>query len=215
MRRPGVLFDLDGTIWDSMPGILRSMEHALRHVGITPPPDDVLVDHIGPPLTVMLADVGVPPPLVDEARDAYRDRYHSVGAYECVVFDDATETLDRLRADGWALATATSKGEVATKAMLDHFGLTARFDVVAAASMDASSHSKIDVVRRAVAGMTDVGAEPLWMVGDRRYDVEGGEAVGLSTIGVTWGYAPQGELEAARPTVLADGFDAVLAALSA
>lgn len=215
MRRPGVLFDLDGTIWDSMPGILRSMEHALRHVGITPPPDEVLVEHIGPPLTVMLADVGVPPPLVDEARDAYRERYHAVGAYECVVYEGAAETLDRLRDEGWALATATSKGEVATKAMLDHFELTERFDVIAAASMDASSHSKIDVVRRAVAGLSDLGAEPRWMVGDRRYDVEGGEAVGLRTIAVTWGYAPPGELDAAGPTVVADGFDAIVAALVA
>ena len=214
MRRPGVLFDLDGTIWDSMPGILRSLTHALDHVGVTPPPEDVLVNHIGPPLTVMLADVGVPPPLVDDARDAYRERYHAIGMFECVLFDHAATTLDRLRRDGWALATATSKGEVATRAMLDHFELTERFDVVAAASMDSSSHSKIDVIRRAVAGLDAVGADARWMVGDRRYDVEGGAAAGLSTIGVTWGYAPPHELATASPTHLADTFDAVVAALA-
>jgi phosphoglycolate phosphatase len=208
-----VLFDLDGTIWDSMPGILRSLVHALDHVGVTPPPDEVLVGHIGPPLTVMLADVGVPPPLVDDARDAYRERYHAVGAFECVLYDHAATTLDRLRADGWALATATSKGEVATRAMLDHFELTERFDVIAAASMDSSSHSKLDVVRRAVAGLDEVDAKSTWMVGDRRYDVEGGRAAGLSTVGVTWGYAPPGELTAARPTCLAADFADVLDAL--
>jgi phosphoglycolate phosphatase len=215
VQRPAVLFDLDGTIWDSMPGILRCLVHALEHVGVEPPPDAVLVEHIGPPLTVMLADAGVPSPLVDEARDAYRDRYHSHGAYECVVFDHAVETLDRLRANGWALATATSKGEVATRAMLDHFDLMTRFDVVAAASMDASSHSKRDVVRRAVAGLEDAGDQPSWMVGDRRYDIEGGAAAGLATIGVSWGYAPDGELVAAGASAVVDSFAELLELLDA
>jgi phosphoglycolate phosphatase len=203
----GVLFDLDGTVWDSMPGILRSLAHAMREVGIEPPGDDVLVDHIGPPLTVMLSDVGVPGPLIGTARDRYRERYHELGVFECVLFDGAIETLVALRADGWRLATATSKGEVAAKVMLEHFGLTDRFDVFAAASMDASSHSKADVIVRAVAGLTDIGATARWMIGDRRYDIVGGRDAGLATVGVTWGYAPDGELAAAGADHIVTSFE--------
>ncbi len=210
----GILFDLDGTIWDSMPGILRSLEHALREVGMEPPPEAELVNHIGPPLTVMLAEVGVPEDLVDTARDRYRERYHEVGVFECSLYDGALAALDELRTDGHHLATATSKGEVATLMMLDHFDLTSRFDVVAAASMDASSHSKAAVIGKARTGLAELGIRPRWMIGDRRYDIEGGRGLDLVTVGVTWGYAPAGELEAAGADHVVDDFGGLLHVLS-
>ena len=210
----GILFDLDGTIWDSMPGILRSLAHALREVGMEPPPEDELVNHIGPPLTVMLAEVGVPESLIDTARDRYRERYHDLGVFECSLYDGALATLDALRTEGHHLATATSKGEVATLVMLDHFELTDRFDVIAAASMDASSHSKAAVIGKARTGLADLGIRPRWMVGDRRYDIEGGRGLDLVTIGVTWGYAPGGELEAAGADHLVDDFGELHGVLS-
>lgn len=196
---PAVLFDLDGTVWDSLPGITRSLAHALDHVGLAVPDDETLASNIGPPLLDMLAHFGVPESRLEEAQAVYRDRYRRLGEFECEVYPGTAELLDELRADGWKLATATSKGVDPTRRMLAHFDLERRFDVIAAAPMDARSahHGKIEVVAEALAGLGSPEPQDTAIVGDRRHDVEAGVAHGLHVIGVTWGYGSTEELTAA------------------
>lgn len=191
---PTVLFDLDGTLWDSRPGIVASLAHALAAVGRPVPDEATLASDIGPPLQVMLARFGVPAPLLDEARDAYRDRYRRLGERECELFPGVAELLDELRSCGIRLATATSKGVEPARRMLDHFGLTARFDVIEAASMDASAHHKVDVITAALGRLSPYDPARTAMVGDRSFDIEAGASLGLRTVGVGWGYAGAGEL---------------------
>jgi len=202
MVAPTALFDLDGTLWDSMPGIVSCLRHALDTVG-TPVPDEPLERFIGPPLLVMLGDVGVPDDRLDDGRIAYRDRYHRLGVYEARLYPGVVGLLDALRAGRWHLATATSKGEVATTMMLEHFGLAGYFEVVGAASMDASSHSKIDVIDRALDGLGHPDPSTVTMVGDRHYDIEGGRHFGLRTIAVTWGYGSDEEWTASPADAVA------------
>jgi phosphoglycolate phosphatase len=208
MDRPFALFDLDGTVWDSQPGILACLAHAMQATDSDPLPTEVLVQHIGPPLAAMLAEVGVAPERIDEGVTAYRERYHSHGVYEAVLYPGVTELLDQLKDAGWLLATATSKGVVGTELMIDHFGLRDRFDVVAAASMHETAHHKHDVIARALAGLGRAQADPTqpagWMIGDRSYDIEGGAAAGLRTVAVTWGYGSEQERRAAPPHEVAE-----------
>jgi len=200
---PAALFDLDGTVWDSLPGIITSLEHALAHVGVTPPSREALMAHVGPPILEMLADVGVPTERLHEACEVYRERYHRIGVTEAALYPGMLDLIDHLRADGWRLATATSKGEVGTALMLQHFGLTSRFDVVSAARMDATGHGKGPVIDRALEGLGRPDPAATWMIGDRSYDVDGGRSAGLRTIGVMWGYAVNGELARSMPDRLA------------
>jgi len=166
-------------------------------VGLNARSDDELIGEIGPPLTVMLANVGVAPERIDEARDLYRIRYHAVGVYECELYPGIVTLLEELRTAGWQLATATSKGSVATELMIDHFELRRYFDVVASASMDSSSHSKVDVIRRALAGLAPNPDSTPVMIGDRHYDIDGARDQGLTSVGVLWGYGSRPELESA------------------
>lgn len=189
-----VIFDLDGTVWDSAPGILDCIEATLAEYDLPSPPRGELTRWLGPPLNEMLLELGVPDAHVDEARTVYRRHYREYGELRCSVYPGMPELLDRLREAGHPTATATSKGVDPTKRMLDHFGLRTRFDVVAAASMTATGHSKIDIIGTALDGLGDRSGH---MIGDRSFDILGGRHHALTTVGVGWGYAPDGELEAA------------------
>lgn len=205
-----VLFDLDGTIWDSLPGITASLAHALEEMDLVVPDDATLASNVGPPLRVMLGEFGIAEDRLDEAVAVYRRRYRTHGEFECTVFPGAVELLDELRGRGVRLATATSKGVEPTKRMLGHFGLADRFDVVAAAAMDGRSHRKIDVIADALSGLGHLPGPTdhaeVVMVGDRHYDIDGGRHFGMRTIGVSWGYGPDGELESAKATAVVGSF---------
>ena len=207
--RAPVIFDLDGTVWDSAPGIVSCMSATLAELGLPDPGATALGGMLGPPLLAMLSGIGVPDDRLDDARVVYRRHYREHGELECRVYDGVPELLDRLRADGRATATATSKGVEPVERMLDHFGLRDRFDIVEAASMTQGGHSKIDIIGEAMAGLEAIGAPATsaTMVGDRIYDIEGGRHFGLRTIGVRWGYAPDGELDASGATALAETVD--------
>jgi phosphoglycolate phosphatase len=208
LRNP-VIFDLDGTVWDSAPGIIGCLEATLVEMGLPVPGSAHLHELLGPPLLGVLAGLDVPDDRLDEGRVIYRRHYREHGEFECVVYDGIPDLLDRLRSAGHLLATATSKGVEVAVRMLDHFGLADRFDVVRAASMTKTVHSKVDIIGEAMAGLESIGgrATSATMVGDRSFDIEGGKHFGLVTVGVTWGYATDGELAEVGPDHIVDDVD--------
>ena len=128
-----VIFDLDGTVWDSPPGIVGSLVHTFELLDMDVPDRDVLVRHVGPPLRSMLSELGVEDDHPDRAAVAYRDRYTRTGVYEAELYPGVVDLPDSLRGGGHRPATATSKGHDPTLIMLDHFGIHDRFDFVGAA----------------------------------------------------------------------------------
>jgi phosphoglycolate phosphatase len=192
-----VIFDLDGTVWDSQEGIVGSLEHTFASYAMVVPERAVLTANLGPPLQQMPAELGFPPELVDEATLRYRERYVEWGAYQAALYPGILDTIDTLAAAGHRLATATSKGEGPTHQMLEHFGIEDRFEVVGAATMDATAITKEAVLGRTLAALGDPDPAQCWMVGDRSYDVTGSASFGIDCIGVTWGYGSTEELVAA------------------
>lgn len=75
--------------------------------------------------------------------------------------------------------------------------------MVTGSNMDGSRTDKGDVIREALTRLGQPNKREVVMVGDRKHDVEGARREDIDAIGVTWGYAPEGELEAAEPTFLA------------
>lgn len=199
-----MIFDLDGTVWDSRPGILACMLHAFSELGLEPPDEQRMVAAIGPPLRTMLADLGVAEHLLDEGVAAYRERYLTTGVYEAELFPGVVEVIELLVGRGDRLATATSKGSVPTDTMLGHFGIRDRFEVVGAATMDGTATTKSEVLALTLAGLGDPDPTGCRMVGDRHHDVEGAAGFGIRCVGVAWGYGGRDELLAAGADAVAE-----------
>jgi phosphoglycolate phosphatase len=196
---PVVLFDLDGTLTDPKVGITVSMQHALASVGVVIDDPDELTWCIGPPIIDNFARLGVTGDRALDALAVYRERYDRVGAYENVVYDGIPELLSGLAEDGRRLAVATSKAEHSAKAILEHFDLDGYFAFVGGASADLLRAVKADIVAYVLASLGSPDPASAVMVGDRHHDVDGARLNGLPSIAVTWGYALDGEIEAAHP----------------
>lgn len=200
-----LLFDLDGTLTDSAPGIMRSVQYALSKIGIDEQDQDVLRSFVGPPLVdAFMARYGVSLETATDLLRWYRERYFPIGIYESAVYPGIEDMLARLRADGHRLYIATAKPEVMALTVAEHFSLTGYFDGIAGASLDRSRDTKEAVVRYVLDECLGGSTEGVLMVGDRSHDVIGAAAWGIPTVGVRWGYAVPGELEEAGAVAVAD-----------
>jgi phosphoglycolate phosphatase len=195
-RREVVLFDLDGTVSDSAPGILGALRHAFAVNGL--PPLDPLVERtlLGPPFYESL------PPLIGEAVlddviDAYRVHYGGGGLFETTAYDGIPEVLAALRASGLRLAVATSKPEHYAVPIVEHLGLAEYFETVGGDELDGSLRTKALVIGKVLQRLGRPAPQAVVMVGDREHDVAGAREHGISCIGAAWGYALPGELEQA------------------
>lgn len=191
-----VLFDLDGTLINSKPGITKCAQYALEAFGIIEPDADKLECFIGPPLVDSFQKYyGFSPEKAREAVDKYRERYHEAGIFECELYPDVEFVLKRLKELGYQVAMASSKPEVSCKRILEHFGLDGYFDEVAGATLDGRIDSKISVLREVIRrlGVTDLSQ--LCLIGDTSFDVLGAKEAGIACIGVTYGFGSYEELQ--------------------
>ena len=208
-----VLFDLDGTLVDSSPGIFSSVRYAARALGLPAPTAEQLRAMVGPPLqdgfalalAVAVADV-------PRAVAAYREHYAAGALLDVTVHDGIPDLLAKLRWEGAVLAVATSKPEPFAVRVLEHTGLLGAFASVHGATMDGAVRHKDQVVAAALAAHPD-GRDPV-LVGDRSHDVLGAAAHGLPCIGAGWGPAEDGELAAAGAAGIAATPADVLRALA-
>jgi phosphoglycolate phosphatase len=194
-----VLFDLDGTIMDSRPGIVAGMANALAAVGIEVAEDHDWGPYLGPPLReIFTTKHGMTPTQVDVAVAAYLDHYEAGGGmYDNAVYPGMADLLSRLRAEDRVVAVATSKRAFLAEAILGHFELRPFVAHVGGAARDGTGGRKHEVITATLAALDVPPGPDVVMVGDRHHDIDGGTMLGVSTIGVEWGYGEPGELAAA------------------
>lgn len=180
-----VLFDLDGTLTDSGPGIMRSAAYALEKMGIVPADFNDLRSFVGPPLKDSFVRFGVAAEKADEAIMHYRECYNAGAKFENVPYEGIRDLLGKLQERGCRLYVATSKPEVLAAEILAHFGMAGYFEVIAGATLDHSRERKEQVLAWLLE-TADVGRTI--MVGDTEYDVTGAKEHGIPCVGVSWGY---------------------------
>lgn len=206
-----VLLDLDGTLTDSAPGIVASLRTGFANAGFAVPADDVLRTFVGPPLGASMTSIGLSDADAALAIAAYRRDFEVHGMFDNSLIPGFAEVLGELCEAGLTLLVATAKPEHYARQIVAHFGLDryleGGLDGVHGADPEAVGEvqGKEVVVERALAHAMALGADAgeVVMVGDREHDVHAAAHHDVPTVGVTWGYAAPGELEAAGAAVIA------------
>jgi phosphoglycolate phosphatase len=188
-----ILFDLDGTLIDSSPGILASFARVLAAHGIRPalPLEASL---IGPPLAVTLAQVSG---VRDEDRlarlvEAFKADYDTAGCLTTEAFPGVAAVLAQLAAGGARLFVVTNKRMVPTRRILDALGLSGLFaGIHTRDETDPPAPSKSAVTARIVARY---GIDPACacFVGDSEEDAAAARENGLAFIRAAYGYGAAG-----------------------
>lgn len=198
-----LLFDLDGTLTDSEPGIMNCLSHALSIMGFDMP--DAPERFLGPPLYDSFANFcGMNEEQVKEAVRIFRERYSTKGLFENSVYDGVPEMLSELKSAGKRLMVATSKVGIYAQQILEHFGIADYFEFVGGAELGGIRNEKWEVIEYVLAntGITDRSA--VLMIGDRNNDVIGANKTGLKCMGILWGYGTEKELLQAGADYIAE-----------
>jgi len=187
MKYQTVIFDLDGTLADTSPGILNCHRYAHRMMGRIEPPEAVLRVVIGGPLLETYQDVFKFSEL--EARQAvafYRERYAEKGIYEAALYPGMKTVLGELKEAGYKIGLATLKAERFLSAMLKRWNVEKFFDAVYGMD-DADSRTKAQLIGFC---MRDLRAAPgsTVLIGDSVHDQTGARGAGIKFIGVTYGF---------------------------
>lgn len=199
-----LFLDLDGTLSDSAPGIVRSAQYALEAFGIHVDNLDDLLCFVGPPLEESFQEFyHLTPSQTDEAVKVYRRRYEKIGVYENALYPGIPQFLDKARQAGKVLMVATSKPQRMADLVLSHFGIADRFAFVGGRE-DSSRRTKEEVIRYVMKENGLTRTEDIVMIGDRKHDVLGAKAVGLDSVGVLYGYGSRDEFQAAGATYIVD-----------
>ena len=184
-----VLFDFDGTLIDSAPGILASFEAALRATG-REPAVPLAPSLIGPPLAQTVATLigRDDPAAVRPVVEAFRADYDTAGYRATMVYDGVVAMLDGLAGAGIALHIVTNKRIAPTRRILEHLGWTARFTgIYALDALEPAAPHKPALVAE-VLRRERLEAARCWMVGDSAEDRRSALANGLRFFAAAWGY---------------------------
>ena len=200
MKYTTVLFDLDGTLTKSEEGITKTAIYAAEKMGFTGFTQEQFKVFIGPPLYDSFRKVvGMTEEQANRAIDYYHERFERVGWAENEVYAGIPALLRSLKKNGARVAIVTAKPQVFAERIAKKFGFAPYLDDVIGPGLDNKDSSKAALVRR---GVEAFGGEVV-MVGDRCFDIEGGRANGVDTVGVCYGYGTEDELVSAGASHIA------------
>lgn len=187
-----IIFDLDGTISKSAPGILNAFEYSLEKMGKSYSRDD-LYKYIGPPLKdSFVKELGED--LADQGVEIYREYYFKKGLFETEIYDGIKDLLDNLNSNGYKIFLATSKGEESSEKILEYFGILDYFSYVSGSENNKNTKKK--VIDHLLKENNLKSSESI-MIGDRSYDIEAASNLEIKTIAVTYGYGIKEEFKKA------------------
>lgn len=193
-----VIFDFDGTIADTSPGVLNCIKHMAEFYNLEEKTPQQLRKIFGPPLANGFKDLfNVDDEMAKKLVEKYRELYNDNEMYNLVIYDGMRELFKTLKDNGIKLGIASSKPEAFFGRLLEKFEIKEYFDSVCGADMHFAKNEKNDIIERAINNLPECPNERILMVGDTVFDINGAKHVGIVSVGVLFGFGEKEELEAA------------------
>ncbi|HAX47957.1 MAG TPA: phosphoglycolate phosphatase [Bacteroidetes bacterium] len=203
VKYKNILFDLDGTITDSSPGIINSYLHSLTRIDLAENDIDMLRSYIGSPLRAYYTERhNMSTADSDIAVKHFREHYAETGLFENTVYPGMDELIHKLHDSGFRLYIATSKPLQFAITVLDHFNLKEYFNSIHGSDMSADNKPKDKLIADAIL-MNGLIKSECVMIGDRYHDINGAKVNGIDSIAVTYGYGSMDELAKLEPVFMA------------
>lgn len=201
MKYEAIVWDLDGTLTHSLPGIMRSCAYALTQSGYPVPEEAELMKYAGPPLLSSFKEfAGMSDSKAENAVKLFRSDYvENGGVYLSSVFPGIRQLLYTLKKNGAYMAIVTGKAADTAVKVLRHFHIEHFFDRVIGSSAAQREFRKQDAINEVLKIHRNVV-----MIGDRIMDIEGAAVCGVPSILAGYGYAQPGEFDALSPDFTAD-----------
>ncbi|MGB3260040.1 HAD family hydrolase [Paenisporosarcina sp.] len=198
-----ILFDLDGTLSDPKIGITKSVQYALRKMGIIETDLNKLDCFIGPPLQTSFAEnYNFNKENMEIAIDFYRERFKEKGMFENNLYPYIPTLLKSLKELDLTLVVATSKPTVFSEQILKYFNIDEYFDLVVGSNLDGTRAAKTEIIQYILDQYDEHELEDFIMIGDREHDIIGANNNGIDSIGVAYGYGTLQELNHSNPTYM-------------
>lgn len=209
-----ILFDLDGTLSESAPGIRKCIELTLDKLG-SPHPD--LSDYskfIGPPLSATFSGLcGLDKENTAKALEIYQDFYKIHGLTANRLYDGVEDLLRRLKASDARVAVCSSKQQRPADNVCEFLGITKYFDAVCGSAPDGSRKEKEEVIPYTVNVLGGKITDRVVMIGDTKFDAKGARLNNVDFIGVHYGYGTEETMRAEGATVFANNAEELEALL--
>lgn len=196
MRHDVLLFDLDGTLSDPLPGIAACINYALSYFGHPVWDEGVLARFVGPPLDQTFKE------MIGECTQQeisalvlkYRERYQQIGYAENRLYEGVAESLQSLGEAGAVMAICTSKPAYLAEKILQHFSIFHHFRFVSGGDIGVEKWQQIaELTQQECISSRSV------MIGDRAVDLQAAHQYGLQSGAVLWGYGGIEELQRESP----------------
>ncbi|WP_353199577.1 HAD-IA family hydrolase [Sandarakinorhabdus sp.] len=210
--KPGpklAVFDCDGTLIDSQINIIRAMASSFARHGLAAPDDHATRRIVGLSLLEAMqallpdADLELQQSLADDYKAAFQRLRADSALDPEPLYPGIRRLLDALHGDGWQLAVATGKSDRGLRLALEHHGIHHLF--VSLQTADRHPSKPHPSMLRAALAEAGAQAGQAVMIGDTIFDIAMGQAAGVRSIGVDWGYHEADELiEAGAAAVARD-----------
>jgi pyrophosphatase PpaX len=194
-----VLFDLDGTLIDSIRLILDSYHHTMATHGLPPRSDEEWLAGVGTPLTAQLREWAHDPERLELLIATYRD--YNIRNHDAMVtpYPGVVEMVQAIRAAGLRTGVVTSKNRLGALRGLRRVGLEGDIEMIVGADDVTNPKPHPEPIRIALERLAELPERAIY-IGDSVHDMEAGRAAGVATGAVLWGPFARPHLEPTRPT---------------
>jgi pyrophosphatase PpaX len=207
--RTAILFDLDGTLVDTIELIFQSMEFAFAEFDGERPTRGAWLAGLGIPLRVQLAKHARSPAELDALIARYRLFQGEHHDRMTAAYPGVTEVLARLRGAGHPMGVVTSKYHALANRALMHVEFAKHIDIIIGADSIENPKPHAEPVLKALEHLRTPPHRAIF-VGDSPHDIAAGRAAGVVTVAATWGPFSRSSLEAAGPTYVLDRIEGLV-----